>query len=52
MITNLVSQQRADLDWRKIDEGQRKNKIQFTVGKDYDTVTLISHPRYLEIAIS
>ena len=33
-------------------EGLYKNRIQFHVGEDFDTVTLISRPRYLEIAIS
>ena len=50
MITNLVSQQRED--WRMIEGGLRKNRIQFYVGGDYDTVTLLSHPRYFEVAIS
>ncbi len=50
LITNLVSQQLPD--WRIIEEGLRKNRVQFHVGDDYDTVTLISHPRYFEIAIS
>ena len=50
MITNLVSQQLND--WEMIEEGLRKNKVQFHVGKDCDIVTLISHPRYFEIVIS
>ena len=50
MITNLVSQQREG--WKMIEEGLYKNKVQFQVGGDYDTVTLISHPRYFEIAVS
>ena len=35
-----------------IEEGLCKNKVQFYVGKDYDRVTLISHPRYFEFVIS
>ena len=50
MITNLVSQHLDD--WQMIEEGLRKNKVQFHVGKDCDLVTLISHPRYFEIVIS
>ena len=50
MITNLVSQQREG--WKMIEEGLYKNRVQFHVGGDYDTVTLISHPRYFEIAVS
>ena len=50
MITNLVSQQREG--WEMIEEGLFKNKVQFQVGGDYDTVTLISHPRYFEIVVS
>ena len=50
MITNLVSQKIAL--WKIIEKLLRKNRVQFYVGEDYDTVTLISHPRYLEIAIS
>ena len=50
MITNLVSQQWED--WRLIEEGLHKNKIQFLVGDNYDTVSLLSHPRFIEIAIN
>ena len=50
MITNLVSHQREG--WKMIEEGLYKNKVQFHVGGDYDTVTLISHPRYFEIVVS
>ena len=35
-----------------ITDGLRKNRVQFFVGDDYDTVTLMSHVRFLEIAIS
>ena len=50
MITNLVSQQREG--WEMIERGLYKNKVQFRVGEDLDTVTLISHPRYFEIVVS
>ena len=50
MITNLVSQQREG--WEMIERGIYKNRVQFKVGEDLDTVTLISHPRYFEIIIS
>ena len=50
MITNLVSQQLDD--WEMIEEGLRKNKVQFHVGKDCDVITLIAHPQYFEIVIS
>ena len=49
MITNLVSQRREE--WELITEGLRKNRVQFYVGDDYDKVTLILHPRFLEFAI-
>lgn len=49
MITNLVSQMN---DWEMISEGLRKNRVQFNVGINFDVVTLISHPYFLEIAIS
>ena len=51
MITNLVSKQR-DIRWEMVEEGLRKNRVQFTVGKDYDMITLISHPRFFEIVIT
>ena len=50
MITNLVSQQQEG--WEMIERGLYKNRVQFRVGEDFDTVTLISHPRYFEIAVS
>ena len=48
MITNLVSQHRED--WEMIVECLRKNRVQFNVG--VDRVTLIAHPRFLEIVVS
>ena len=50
MMTNLVSQQQEG--WEMIERGIYKNRVQFKVGEDLDTVTLISHPRYFEIAVS
>ena len=50
MITNLVSHQR-ELGWEMVEKGLRKNRVQFQVGRDYDTVTLISHPRYFEVVV-
>lgn len=35
-----------------IERGLRKNRVQFHVGDDYDTLTLISHPCYFEVVIS
>ena len=49
LISNLVSQQRQD--WRMVSQGLRKNRIQFHVGEDYDLVTLLSHPGFLEVSI-
>ena len=49
MTTNLVSQRLKG--WKMLEKDIRKNRVQFLVGEDYDTVTLISHPRYFEIAI-
>ena len=51
IITNLVSKQ-GDISWEMVEEGLRKNRVQFTVGKDYDTVTLISHPRFFKIVVT
>ena len=50
MITNLVSQKWGG--WKMMEKGICKNRVQFRVGEDCDTVTLISRPRYFEIAIS
>ena len=50
MIVNLVSQQ--SVGWEMVEEGLYKNRVQFIVGEDHDTITLISHPRYFEIGIS
>ena len=50
MITNLVSQKVGG--WKMMEKDIRKNRVQFRVGEDCDTVTLISRPRYFEITIS
>ena len=50
MITNLVSQRLED--WQMIHKDLRKNRVKFYVGDDCDTVTLLSHPWFLEIVIS
>jgi hypothetical protein len=50
LIINLVSQQER-LRWKMIEKDIYKNKVEFRVGDDYDIVTLISHPRYLEIVV-
>ena len=50
MITNLVSHQK-ELGWEMVEKGLRKNRVQFQVGRDFDTVTLISHPRYFEVVV-
>lgn len=50
MITSLVSQQ-LEL-WEIIDAELRKNRVQFHVGKDYDIVTFLLHPQFIEIALS
>jgi len=50
LITNLVSQQHQS--WKMIEKGLYKNRVQFRIRKDYDTVTLVSHPCYYEIVIS
>ena len=50
MIANIVSQHSKD--WRLVEGAIRKNKVEFHVGKDYDKITLISRPLYLEIIIT
>ena len=49
VITNLISQQLEG--WKLIEEGLCKNRIQFCVGDDYDTVSFFSHPQHFEISI-
>ena len=50
MITSIVSQ-RLD-GWEMIQDPIRKNKVKFYVGDDYDMVTLISRPLYIEVIIT
>ena len=50
LITNLVSQQLED--WEMIEEPLYKNRVQFYVGDDYDIITLIARPHYVEIAVT
>ena len=49
MITSLVSQSMKG--WEMITDGLRKNRVQFYVGKDFDLITLLLHPHFIEIAI-
>ena len=50
MITWLVSQNFPE--WELIQKNMHKNMIKFCVGKEFDDVTLLSHPRYIEIAVT
>ena len=50
VITNLVSQRLED--WHMIDEDLCRNKVRFYIGDDYDIVSLLCHPWFLEIVIS
>ncbi len=47
-ITNIISQKLKD--WDFCYEG-KKNKVQFRIGRGADMVTLISRPKYIEIAL-
>ena len=49
IITNIVSLYQED--WELVEEGLRKNRVQFQIGEDCDTVTLILHPEFIEIAL-
>ena len=50
MIANLAGSQPlvAKLMW----EGMKKNRVQFHIGNDFDTITLISQPKYYAVHIS
>ncbi len=48
MIANLAGQESVDM----IYDGIKKNCVQFRLGNDFDTVTLISQPKYYAIHIS
>ena len=50
MITSIVSQ-RLD-GWEMIEDAIRKNKVEFYVGDDYNVVTLISRPLYIEVVVT
>ena len=52
IITKLASGQHDN--WKLIEEGLFKNMAQFhvQVEKDIDKVTLLSHPQYIEVAIT
>ena len=51
-VANLVSRgTKLEPRWRLMENIVHKNKVSFKVGKDYDKVTLISHPSYYEIRI-
>ena len=48
MVASFVGQGSV----RMIYDGIKKNRVQFRFGSDYDTVTLISHPKYYAVHIS
>lgn len=48
MIANLAGQESVEM----IYEGIKKNLVQFRFGDDFDTVTLVSQPKYYAIRIS
>ena len=49
LITALLSQ--GDDKWQLVEGDLRRNKITFQVGTDSDTVTLISHPTFMEVTL-
>ena len=49
LIINLVSSK--TINWRFKEDCPRRNKIEFMVGEDYDTVTLISQPTFLKVVL-
>lgn len=54
LIANLIGRgQKYIPKWNLCEQNEiYKNKVSFTVGVEYDVVTLISHPTYYEISIS
>ncbi len=46
-ITNIISQKLED--WELCSK-KKRNKVQFRIGKGADRLTLISHPKFIEIA--
>ena len=49
LIIGLVSQN--ENGWELVEEGLRRNKIEFQVGDDVDSVTLISRPTFMEVVV-
>ena len=49
LIIGLVSQN--ENNWELVEEDLHRNKIEFQVGDDGDSVTLISRPTYMEIVV-
>ena len=49
LIIGLVSQD--ENGWELVEEGLRRNKIEFQVGDDVDSVTLISRPTFMEVVV-
>ena len=49
LIIGLVSQ--YENDWELVEEGLCRNKIEFLVGDDVDSVTLISRPTFMEVVV-
>ena len=49
LITALLSQE--DNKWRLVEDDLRRNKIAFQVGSDWDLVTLICHPTFMEVIL-
>ena len=49
LIIALVSEEQNN--WTLKVHSLRRNKIEFLVGDDYDTVTLISHPTFVKIVL-
>ena len=49
LIIGLVSQN--ENDWELVEEDLHRNKIEFQVGDDGDSVTLISRPTFMEIVV-
>ena len=49
LIIGLVSQNKNS--WELVEEGLHRNKIEFQVGDDADSVTLISRPTFMEVVV-
>ena len=48
ITANLASNGFLKFKW----DGIKKNRVQFRIGKDYDTVTLVYHPKYYAVHIT